>query len=334
MTTILRAGAAPEQFALWRAEPAFAAIDAHPLHGGFGRRYYPAVFGEKRADESFAVLQGERPLLLAACARGEGRLDYYGLPIRLFPRDDLAGEATALAVRAAMTEIAALGERHALSHIVLRDDARDGALTPLGAACLNRNAGAALRLEAEAELGEGEAALHRSLRKSFKALVNWGKRNLAIECFDRANPDAALFRHYQELHRRVSGRVTRPQASWDAMRDWVASGGGELVIAWLASGELVAATLVVDGTRVSHYTSGAYDREHFDKPLAHWPLFLAMLHSAERGKQLFDLGEIPLARTVSDKEFNIGYFKRGFAGRIATWIEWNLGEADRGADAG
>lgn len=334
MTGILRAGDAPEQFARWRAEPAFAAVDAHPLYGGFGRLYYPAVFGERRADESFAVLQGERPLLLAACARGEERLDHYGLPIRLFPRDGLTPEETASAVRAAMTALAALAERHALSQIVLRDDAGTVALTSLGEACLNRNGGAVLRLEAEAELGAGEAGLRRSLRKSFKALVNWGKRELAVDCFDQANPDPALFRQYQDLHRQVSGRMTRPQASWDAMQHWVASGGGELVLGRLASGALVAATLVVDGTRVSHYASAAYDREHFDKPLAHWPLFLAILHSAARGKAVFDLGDVPLAGATSDKEFNIGYFKRGFATRIVPWIEWALGDARRGADAG
>jgi hypothetical protein len=331
VTAVLRAGDAPEQFACWRAAPEFAAIEAHPLYGSFGRAYYPAVFGDRRADESFAVTDGDRPLLFVACARGEGQLDHYGLPIRLFPRHGAAADAIALATRAAVTELAAIAERHALLRIALRDDAAGGALSPLGEACLNRSAAAALRLEAEAELGSGEAGLHRALRKSFKALVNWGKRELSIECFDRAHPDPTLFRHYQELHHRVSGRVTRPQSSWDAMQEWVAAGGGELVLARLADGTLIAATLVVDGTRVSHYASAAYDRAHFDKPVAHWPLFLAMLHSGERGKALFDLGEVPLVGAASDKEFNIGYFKRGFATRIVPWIEWTLGRLARRA---
>jgi len=37
-----------------------------------------------------------------------------------------------------------------------------------------------------------------------------------------------------------------------------------------------------------------------------------VLRSKERGLRYFDLGFLPARRTVSDKEYNIGYFKRGF----------------------
>jgi hypothetical protein len=155
-------------------------------------------------------------------------------------------------------------------------------------------------------------------------LVNWGQRNLKIDCVGAAKPDRDLFTRYREFHAVVAGRVTRGEKSWDAMFDWIAAGHGELVLGFLASGELVAGTIVVDGATTSYYASGVYDRERFDQPLGHWPLWLAMTRSAERGMRAFDLGDLPLGGTGTEKEYSIGYFKRGFATTIASWISWGL----------
>ena len=72
----------------------------------------------------------------------------------------------------------------------------------------------------------------------------------------------------------------------------------------------------------TYYASGVYDRERFDQPLAHWPLYDAIRRSGARGMRRFDLGELPAKGTVSDKEFNIGYFKRGFASQIDMHLVW------------
>jgi hypothetical protein len=306
----------------WRKAPGFAAIDAHPFYGAFGRRYYPAVFGARRSDESFAVVHNDRPVLLALCARGEGVLDWYGLPSGFFASEGQAPDLVASAIKTAFEHIAGLVEQHGLDGVVARDAEIAGVLSPIGEECLNRYYQPSLHFSAHATLGEGEAGLRRGLRKSFKSLLNWGQRNLAVAIVDHANPDRDGFHRYQEFHRKIAGRVTRPQASWDVMYDCIASGHGELVLASL-EGELVAATMVVDGDAVAYYASGVYDRDRFDKPLTHWPLWLAMLHACERGMQRFDLGEVPLAGVASDKEVNIGYFKRGFATNIVPWIEWN-----------
>ena len=111
------------------------------------------------------------------------------------------------------------------------------------------------------------------------------------------------------------------------MFDWIAAGGGELALGRLATGELVSGTMVVDGSKVAYYASGVYDRERFDKPMAHYPLYDAILRAGLRGKTTFDLGDIPQIGTVSQKEHAIGYFKRGFATSIETGIVWTLAQA-------
>jgi hypothetical protein len=321
MLAIVRATDDAAAFDLWRRGPGFAAIDAHPFTGGFGQRYYPAVYGDRRRDESFAVVEQNQPLLLVFCAWGEGTLDYYGMPIRFFPRAELAQTALADALEIALDRIGVLAVGS--NRVRLQDDGGLDAPSALGALCRKRGYIPTPHIDGYADLGEGEAGLRKSLRKSFKSLLNWGKRNMTLDTIDRAHADRELFRRYQEFHFAVAGRVTRPQASWDAMFDWIAVGHGELILASL-DGALVAGTMVVDGADTAYYASGVYDRERFDKPLAHWPLWLAMLHAGERGMMDFDLGDLPLEGGASPKEINIGYFKRGFAARTKPWTAWHL----------
>jgi len=308
----------------WRAMPAFTAIDGHPVSGGFGRCYYPAVFDERRTDASFAVMKGERPLLIVPCTSGEGELDYFGMPIRLFADPSINVQEMERVVGAAFVHLDSLVAQGGIRRVSIRDDTSTGTLSPTGKQCLNRHGTGALRLTGICDLGAGEAGMRQGLRKSFQSLINWGKRNLAIKSVSRADPDRDLFERYRQFHAAVAGRVTRPEASWNAMFDWIARGGGELVLGFLAGGELVTGTLVVDGTSRSYYASGVYDRTRFDQPLGHWPLWLSMLHAMERGIGTFELGDLPLPDSASEKEFSIGYFKRGFATSIKPWISWTL----------
>lgn len=311
----------PEAFDAWRRGGEFPGIDDGAIYGAFGRSYYPAVFEDRREDVGFAVTSDDDPQLIVACTRGADEIDYYGAPVRFFPREGLTGRELELVIAAAFDHLDQLADEG--QHVSVCDDGAVGELSALGKQCLNRRASAALRLTGYCALDGGEVGMRAGLRKSFQSLINWGRRNLDLVSIGKPNPDAALFKAYQAFHAVVAGRVTRSDKSWDAMFDWIAAGRGELVLGYLKSGELVTGTMVVDGAVCAFYASGVYDRERFHQPLAHWPLWVAMLHSAERGKQVFELGDLPLPGAGSDKEFAIGYFKRGFATKIGTSIVWN-----------
>jgi hypothetical protein len=316
-----------EKLESWRRDPEFASLDEHPVYGAFGRSYFPAVFAARRSQSSFAVMAGDRPLAIVPCTFGEAELDYFGVPVRIFLRSGLEGNEAQRAVTAVFTHLDTIVAAHGISRVTIRDDDSLGTLSLVGKQALNRRASADVRLTGLCTLDAGEAAMRRGLRKSFQSLVNWGERNLKIDCIGADNPDRDLFMRYRDFHAAVAGRVTRSEASWDAMFDWIAAGHGELVLGLLVSGELVAGTLVVDGTTTSFYASGVYDRERFDLPLGHWPLWLAMKHSAARGMRTFDLGDLPLSGAATEKELSIAYFKRGFATTIASWIAWSVNVA-------
>ncbi len=310
-------------FAAWKSAPVFAAAEAHPVYGEFGRRYYPAVFGADRRDESFLVVDGDQPRLLVPCTAGTGEIDYFGMPIRFYPHAGGDVEADAAAIEAAFAHVDGLAARHGSQRVTVADETSLGTLSPVGKQCLNRRAGAAVRLTGICDLENGEAGMRKTLRKSFQSLINWGRKNLTMAIVGADKPDRELFGRYQDFHRIVAGRTTRLPASWDVMFDWICSGRGELLLGFLPTGELVTGTMVVDGTTTSYYASGVYDRERFDQPLGHWPLWLGMTRAAGRGIKQFDLGDLPLAGAASAKEVAIGYFKRGFATKIGTWVAWN-----------
>lgn len=315
-----------EAYAAIAGREDFAAVDEHPFYGGFGRLYYPAVGGEAAVDASMTVLVDGAPALYVPANTEDGLLAYNGMALRFFfaaGRDARAREA---AVEALFREVDGLFAAGRISRAWVRDEAAAGVLGPVGSAALNRRAGISLQLNGWIDLAAGEAAQRRALRKSFRSLVNWGRANMVLSYVNAANPDAQAFSALQHFHHRVAGRTTRPQSSWDSMFAWIAGGGGELVLAYLPGGDLVAATLVIDGRREAYYATGVYDRERFDKPMAHWPLWNAVERARDRGLERFDLGIIPLPGAASAKEEAIGYFKRGFATSIVASVEWSWGK--------
>ncbi len=157
-----------------------------------------------------------------------------------------------------------------------------------------------------------ESDLWRSVRKSYRPLVNWGRKTMTVAQMNGANPDQTLLAEYQTFHCRVAGRVTRSQKSWDIMGDWICSGGGELLLGYI-DGALVSGTMVIDEKRIGYYASGVYDRDR-NQPLGHWPLWLSIVRAKERGLLTYDLGDA--SDNGSAKERAIAFFKRGFASSI------------------
>jgi hypothetical protein len=170
------------------------------------------------------------------------------------------------------------------------------------------------------DLTAGPAVWKHALRKSFHQFVNWGRKNLAIQYVNAATPNLEHFDAYREFHSHIAGRVTRPKESWDIQFAELARGRGELILAHL-DGKLAAGSLFIDGTELTLYMNGVYDRG-LDKPLAHYMVWHGIERALDRGLRLFQLGDIHLPDAVDDKRHSVGYFKRGFATHFEASIVW------------
>lgn len=306
----------------------FCSVDDHPFFGGFGRLYYPAASAGKTVDASATIFIDGNPALYAPAGVTEGVLAYNGMAIRLFFAENLDSKTQEAAARILFKHYDTYFASGLASKAWVRDDTTIGTLGPAGTAALNRSGTSFAQLNAWIDLSAGFITQKNALRKSFRSLINWGRANMTIKYVNAEFPDRSAFDSLQEFHRKVAGRITRPQSSWDAMYSWIASGRGELALGYLGCDELVAASVVVDGRSTSAYATGVYDRDKFDKPLAHWPIWNAIERSRCRGLRQFDIGAVPLPGNATAKEVNIGYFKRGFATSIKVAIEWKWGATD------
>jgi hypothetical protein len=155
------------------------------------------------------------------------------------------------------------------------------------------------------DLTMGPEGWRNYLRPSYKSLINWGRNNMDWS----VEPDLSVM---QSFHAKVAGRVTRSQETWDLLQGEIDKGHGELLTGRIEN-ELVSAGLFIDGGGVTIYWSGVYERSLFPKPLAHYGIWLEMERARDRGMKVLELGEVPEQGAVSEKEYNIGRFKRGFA---------------------
>jgi len=321
---IIESGASPSAFGDAVSQGVFADPADHPVYGRFGRAYYPVALGGAMSDRAFAVVDGERPALLVECSVREGVLSHFGFPLRFVFAPDLAPKARRKCLNAAFEQLGKIASEDGAETAVISGGPAGTPLSGMDQACLERGGTPGLKIRAEAELAQSEEELKRGLRDSYKSLINWGSRNIRLAYANAENPDREFLAALAGFHAKTAGRAVHGPATWDALFAPVADGHGEISLGYLEDGELVAGTLIVDEGPTAMYCLAVYDRERFDKPMGHWPLFDAMLRAKARGRERFDFGDVPPRGTVGDKEYNIGFFKKGFTPRLVAETVWTV----------
>jgi hypothetical protein len=301
------------------ADPEFAEIEYQPQTGAYGRAYYPAVHGDKHRVFSFAVFWRNNPILVVLCSDLDGVLGLHGLPMRVFARPGLEFDVERSAVRTAFSHVDGLVQTHGIHEVCVRERS-SAVLSPVGEACLGRQATPNVALIGMVDLEAGPVVWKRALRKSFQQFINWGRKSFEISHINAGQFSTEAFDAYRLFHAEIAGRVTRPRSSWDEMYRAVAQGRGELLLAYL-NGKLAAGSLFIDGTQTTVYMNGVYDRD-LEKPLAHFLIWHGIERAHGRGMRTFQLGDIHIRGAVDEKRYQVGYFKRGFATHLDTYLDW------------
>ena len=167
--------------------------------------------------------------------------------------------------------------------------------------------------------------IHRTLRKSYRSLINEGERLWQVDIHDTVSDE--VFEEFHQLHIAVSGRVTRPQNTWDLQRKAINEGQDFLVTIRDSGQVLRGGGLFECSTTEGSYAVGAYDRSLFDKPLSHVVQWTAIKHLKELGKKWHYVGQRFYPSDVpspTDKELQIAYFKEGFATDTALALLLNM----------
>lgn len=272
----------------------------------------------------FSVWHHDRPLLAVHCTRTEAGIGLYKLPLLPASLAETDADLTLAALRIVFDQLEglALDTDGATARIwnqsPVLEHSTGGLVDDL---CRSWGGASKPWVRAVADLSLSEAQLKADIRSSYKSLLNWGKREIAIELSGGPDLDEDALAAYAGLYAGVSGK-TLPDSYWTTVGREIRENRGEIMLGALG-GQRVLGSIFIDSGPVTHYFSAAYDRTHFDKPLSHWPLFLGMLRAKERGQRWFDLGEVESPDVArGDKEAQIAFFKKGFTSRLAQATEW------------
>lgn len=166
------------------------------------------------------------------------------------------------------------------------------------------------------DLGLSAEKLAQNIRKSYKSLINEGKRSFDYSMYDGDGFGGDVFEEVRALHLRMAGRETRSRDSWLEQEKWVRASNAMLNSVH-RDGKLIGASLFPFTRDMAVYQIGVYDRRLFDMPIAHVLLSEAIGYFREKGLKLLYLGlrhyEGDYWARTDEKGRNISYFKEGFA---------------------
>lgn len=281
-------------------------------------RYRGQYFGDGFADLSFVAVRADQTRAVVLLHKLNDTAGYHNAGGSIYlhePNRKLVSQVVAHAAERA----AAAG----LASLAIADVVTGPALSDIGTEAFNRGGTVTVRFDACVDLSVSDDQIHAGLRKSYKSLVNEGLRDFAFESMTADNADADAFERFRLFHIDVAGRETRSRDTWQTQFDMIAAGHAELLTGTL-DGRLVSSALFTDFGPDTHYAVAVYDRDLFDRPLAHANVFQGIHNAKARGQRRFCLGEIPPKGSVDDKAYNIGVFKKGFVDTLTQSLQWSM----------
>lgn len=302
-------------------------IDPNPLYSESSRHFYKSYWNKDNisfTDLSF-VLEDKGNALCAVFVslqrgdQGDALLNYFGLPIHYIEHPGLARpqrKKIEAMLRKIMPEMI---RKYNPQSSLYEDELAGNTLSPLGLIMLEMGGHAEPAFSQILDLRQEETMLWRQLRKSYRGEIKWGLKNLELSIINASNVSDVYIEEFRILHCDVAGRETRPKETWDIQRDMIASGEAFAVLGRLDK-RLVTAALFLHSSKSCYYGVSASDRSMFDKPLSHVVIWTGIHQAKAVGCKRIELGgqfypnQLQGGVEPSQKEINIGRFKRGFGG--------------------
>jgi hypothetical protein len=284
--------------------------------------YYQEYYAGKFIDLTFGILFNNEVVGYVSCCVLDGRLCFpnNGVSIELFLEDSI--EITKI-YNLIIEHITLLARQYSCNEIIIQDNLINDGLSDLGNVLFNKKYHSNITYEMLIDYKNfDEISYRQKLRKSYKSLINWGKKNLEIILINTNNLSLEKFLTFKDFHLKIAGKKTRSDDSWNIQYKMIEQGFGELALAYLKK-ELIAGSLLIDQNDVSIYFTGVYERELFEFGVSHYLLYQGICRSYERkNTSKFSLGYFD-TNIKDPKWYNIQFFKKGFCERLVPTILWS-----------
>lgn len=286
-------------------------------------QYYQEYYKENFRDLSFIILDDKRVLgyVLCAALNGQLTLPEGGIKVSLFT--ELLPNEKKKIYQVILDKLCTLAQENHCQKIVFKDSLYMDKLSPVGELLFNNRFQSLLTFDMQIDYANFDVnSYYASLRKSYKSLVNWGRKELKVSYLNQDNPDLNMLKKFQEFHQKISGRKTRSDESWLLQYQMIQEGMAELILAEY-NDTLVAGSLYADYGDTSVYFTGVYERDLFEYGISHFLLYEGICRSYERGNTTgFSLGHFD-TDIQDSKWYNIQFFKKGFCGKFEPTILWS-----------
>lgn len=249
-------------------------------------------------DRSFLIMAAEEPvfgcnLTLHLDDQGRRCIGYFGREASSHvnqstmrtPTNNFRPEAIRL-LQEHVNQLIEEIQPHTISYI---DPINCGVMSPVTQVLLEKGAMPVVQQAQVVDLSHSERELYRSLSKSCRGMVEWGRRNLEVEVisgdrFDVSNGE------YAAAIDSCDRQFESDKLTYEAL---IKKGHGFLVQG-RHKGELVSNGLFVHNNMTCHHVFVNNLASSLDRPLLHALIWEAMLQSKTQGCSQFDFGKTTL----------------------------------------
>ena len=263
--------------------------------------FYQEINDNSHRNYSIIIFDNNLPIMVTYAFCKNETFSFFNMPIKVHSIDD-----NILAYRCLFEKLKLIFKQNKFAELIFESNIFINSK-------FHSFSGSKIKKEIKINLSLDEVSLKQNLRKSYKSLVNWGKKNLELIFIDYNNSDRSLFNEFKKLHFDASGRKTRSDKSWEIQFQAIECNEAFLVLSKYEN-KLVGGTYVLLGLKNAYYGVGAYDRDLMKQniPIGHFPLFSSIIYAKKLKKTSFDLGYI-YSDSIDEKEKNIFNFKNGFS---------------------
>jgi len=272
--------------------------------------YYKEYFGDAWKDLSLVAFEKQKFYICIYMLTNGKELSFFGSPLEIYCDDTLPIQNLNKAFVEIYTKIENIKEDTGAEIIKFYEEPHF-----LLKYYEHENFESHTLFENSIDLTKSEDEIFMCLRKSYKSLINWGKRNLELHIYDQTNMTNNIMCQFEEFHIQVSKRRTRSHESWMLQAESIYEGLGYIVFCNY-EGKLVSATLVLNGESECYYGVCVNDRELMAQnlPIGHYGLYKSILIAKEKGLKRFNFGDVT---DNSDSKINaIVKYKRGFNNQL------------------
>ena len=182
-------------------------------------------------------------------------------------------------------------------------------------------------------LSQDNQELYSNVSQSHSKLIKRAKKNgLEVEvvnkqAYDNEKKIVETLYEFQDVHLQAAGRKTRPQSTWDAMKDALVAGMASLFVAHTEFNQPISYLFCGEFCKSAFGWSQAnvpeYEKKISPRHLLEWK---AIEYYKQNGFSFYEIGEIFYSRQLfsspTEKEKSISVFKERYGGDLFPKITW------------